>query len=277
MLYIISLNWNGLEKIKKLKDTLLPALKDIEYQWYIKDNGSQDKSIDELNSWQHPNINIIDYKHNRDNYAQGMNFLFKEASPKRNDDLILTLNNDIIFNDTVSLKNMINIIKKDKEVGGVGAKLNYTNNNTIQHNGVLFHHYNLMPYHYRSGAKEEAKDRQNRIFPAVTGALFLTTADIYRNCYTDNKSKNVGMNENFFWAFEDIDMNMRIVHHLKKKIVCCGQTNILHEESGTLKKNPINKMFMSQNCKLFLQYWRKDIEIGLEEKYQKSDKFNIYK
>ncbi len=138
MLKILTLNWNGADKLAALQKSLLPALEELDYAWYIRDNGSIDNSVQLVEGWDNNKINLIKYPNNQKNYAQGMNFLFKEAAPK-DDDIILTLNNDVILQDTVSIKNMIKLLQEDKDIGIVGAKLNYTNTKNIQHCGVLFH------------------------------------------------------------------------------------------------------------------------------------------
>lgn len=273
MLHIITLNWQGKDKLKKLKESLLPALNDVEYTWHIKDNGSTDGSLEEIASWTDVKVNLIAYPNNRQNYAQGMNLLFKEAAPK-DDDLILTLNNDIIFQDTTSLKAMIKMLRTDKEIGIVGAKLNYTNTNKIQHCGVLFHTSNGLPYHYRAGVEEKPRDCVNRYYPVVTGAVAMLPANVFANCFT-NPSGDKGFREEFFFAFEDVDMCMRVVNHLHKKVVYCGETNIFHEESATLKKNPVHKMFFQNNCKLFLDAWYKTIDVSLVKKYEHPE-HNVY-
>lgn len=274
MLHIITLNWQGKDKLQKLKASLLPALNDVEYTWHIKDNGSTDGSLEEIKSWDEPNVNLIAYPNNRQNYAQGMNLLFKEATPKE-DDLILTLNNDVILQDKTSLKNMIKILRDDKEVGIVGAKLNYTNTTNIQHCGVLFHKTNGLPYHYRAGIEEQARDRSNRYYPVVTGAVAMLPASVFANCFS-NPSGGKGFKEEFFFAFEDVDMCMRIVHFLNKKVVYCGETKIFHEESATLKKNPVHRMFFQNNCKLFLDAWYKAISVSLTKRYDEDPEYNLY-
>lgn len=265
MLQILTLSWQGVDKLRKLYKSLMPALEGLEWSWFIKDNGSTDGSVEEVRSWENTNIHLTAYPHNRDNYSMGMNFLFKEANPN-NQDLVLTLNNDVVIKEPQSLRNMIKLMKNDIDIGLVGAKLSYSNTNIIQHCGVLFHPRYTLPFHYRSGAEEQERDCINRYYPIVTGAVALTRGDIFRELM---------FNEKFFWAFEDCDFAMRINHHLKKKVVYCGETNIEHEESASLKKNPVNKMFLQSNCQLFMQDWRNHIDTSLVEKYG-NPKFNVY-
>jgi O-antigen biosynthesis protein len=266
MLHILTLTWQGKDKLKQLKESLMPALSDLDYVWHIKDNGSTDGSVDEIKVWNDAKINLMQFPHNRQSYSEGMNLLFKEASPK-DSDVILTLNNDVIINDPASLKNMLKILKHDKEVGAVGAKLNYTGTSKIQHCGVLFNPGNGLPYHYRGGVEEEARDRASRYYPVVTGAVSIFPADVFANC-CKNKSGTKGFSEDYFFAFEDVDMCMRIGYRLKKKIVYCGDTNIFHEESASLKKNPVHKMFFAKNRKTFIETWAKNIDVTLSTRYE---------
>ena len=211
-LFIFTLNWEGAEKLKKLYPSLIKSLKDINYEWFIKDNNSKDDSVDYLNSFNNKNIKIIKYKNNLQNFAQGMNFLFTEAKPD-DEDYVLLLNNDIIFNDSNSIKNMISIMDKDNDVGVVGARLLYTGTDKLQHAGVVFHPGNHGPNHFRSGQKSDTNSEKNRLFQVVTGAVLLTKSKYYKTIYTDNKSGINGMDEKFHWAFDDVDLCLSL--HLK--------------------------------------------------------------
>lgn len=253
MLYILTLSWFGKDKLEKLHPTLMESLNGVDFKWLIKDNGSTDGSIEAINNWKNDNIVGIKYPHNRDNYAQGCNFLFKEAAPN-DGDYILLLNNDIVFKDSDSIKNMLSIIEKDvgDTVGAVGAKLTFPDGR-LQHCGVIFDKkYNLLPFHYRPREVDDADAKKNREFQAATGAVLLTKSVYYKNICDTNKSKMVGMDENFQWCFEDVSACLAI-RGMGKRIIYCGNTNISHEESASLKKNPVNKLFMQHNVNHFLK------------------------
>ncbi len=272
MLHILTLTWNASDTLSKLKDSLLPALQDIPYVWSIKDNDSRDDTYDVASKWG-SNINVIKYKNNLQNFSQGMNFLFKEAAPKDNDQILL-LNNDVIFNDTTSLKNMINILGK-KDVGAVGARLLYTGTNKLQHAGVVFEKKYNGPTHYRTGQASDTYAEKNRLFQVVTGAVLLTTAENFKNVCTNNPSGYQGMDEGYHWAFDDVDFCLSIKYNLKKQIVYCGKTNISHEESASLKKNPVNKMFMGHNWNLLKEKWFKKTIVDIDH-YTKDHKYNLF-
>jgi GT2 family glycosyltransferase len=274
MLHVLTLTWQGVDKITRLYPTLVNALGDIEYRWHLKDNGSTDNTLETIKSWNNPNVHVLAHPNNLDSFALGCNRLFKAAEPKP-DDLILLLNNDVVFNDKHSLKNMIKLINKDPDIGVVGAKLTYTNTNKLQHAGVVFTPQLKMPINFRSNEIDDANASKNREFQAITGAALLTRANLYANICTTNKSGLPGQDENFVWAFDDVSACLAIKYKLKKKVVYCGQTNISHDESATLKKNPMNKMFMRQNALNLLEQWSRYYQI--DAPLYKDPNYNLYK
>lgn len=268
-LHILTLNYNGLDKLEQLYGSkLFEALSDLDHKWYVKDNGSTDGSLEYLNRLSaRSNVFVVATKHNNDSFAKGCNVLFDYAKPDDND-LVLLLNNDIVINDIHSLSNMVGLIK-DLDIGIVGAKLTYPNNTELQHAGVIFDRkYNLLPFHYRPHEREDDNAKKNREFQALTGAVMLTRASIYKQLN--------GLNEDYHWCFEDIDYCLRAKYKLNKKVVYCGQTNISHQESATLKKNPVHKLFMEHNVKTFLKNWQGKYQED-HHFYLKDPEYNLYK
>lgn len=267
MLHLYTLNWNSKDKITNLYNSLDKYYKDLDFKWFIKDNNSNDGSQEIIDSFKNPKINLIKYTHNKDNFAEGMNFLFKESKPNK-DDYILLLNNDIIFNDSQSLINMIDLMKNDSNIGVVGARLLYTNTNKLQHAGVVFFkEHKGTPYHYKHNKESDADSLLDREFQSVTGAVLLTKASIFEEAGQ--------LDPKMIWAFDDTCFTLSVKYNLKKKIVYCGRTNIFHEESGSLKKNPINKLYMAQNVQRFKKLWSDKVEID-EPLYRTNPNFKIY-
>lgn len=270
-LFIMTLTWNACDLLTKLKESLIPALNGLDYKWIIKDNNSKDDTVKVASSWG-DNITVISYKDNFQNFSEGMNYIFNFISPK-DDDFILLLNNDITFGDITSIKNMISLLKDD--VGVVGAKLLYSNTNRIQHAGVIFPNHGL-PLNYRRGDLDDDIASQNRYFQAVTGAVLLMKANTYKNICTTNKDGVNGLDQNLKWCFDDIDACLSIYYNQNKKIVYCGQTKIYHQESHSLKRNPINKLFMEYNVNYFSNKW-KNKYINDLDKYSTNTKYNLIK
>jgi hypothetical protein len=243
-LHILTLTWNGSFLLQRLAPGLLNNVKhaNIDYHWYVRSNGCKDDSIDYLNSLEEK-ISILKKDHNRENFSQGVNSLANLARDNISDgDLFLLLNNDISFKDPFSLKNVIDLYLKYNP-GIVGAKLNYTNSNKLQHAGVIFStKYGNMPWHFRAGEEEDEESKKNRYFQAVTAAFMITPCKLFFEA---------GMlDEKFNWAFEDIAYNLKI-SNMGHKIIYCGNTHIDHGESVSLKKNPVNKLMIDSNVKHF--------------------------
>lgn len=275
-LYIFTLNYNKRDSLTTLKESLLPNLVDIPFTWLIKDNASTDNSYDIASTWDEGNkkqINVIKYANNQQNFSEGMNYLFNQASPKDND-YVLLLNNDIKFNDTTSIKKMISIMNKDKNVGVVGARLLFPNTNKLQHCGVVFVPPHKLPMHYRVHETSDYSAEQNRLFQVVTGAVLLMKAGDYKRVHTNNNGV-MGMDEEFRWCFDDVALCLSVGIKMQKKIVYCGQTNISHESSATLKTNPVNKLFMNHNVNQLIQKWGGKYKVD-KELYVKNPKYNLY-
>lgn len=268
-LHILTLNWNGLTKISKLKESLMPSLDSIKYTWHIRDNGSTDASVEEINKWSSADKNIICHplNHNNNNFSEGVNELFTLSNAK-DSDLVLLLNNDVVFNDRKSLNTLISLMESDRSIGVVGAKLLKPNSDIINHAGVVFHPHNGLPMHFRAGDKDDKHSKVNREFQAVTGAVFLTRASTFKDAGC--------MNGALRWAFDDIHLALSIKYNLKKKIVMAGDVDISHEESASLKLNPVNKLHMNHNIKEFLSSWNKKYIIDFIN-YKTNSNCNIYK
>lgn len=273
MLYLLTLTWNACDKLTKLKESILPALEGVDYTWIIKDNASKDDTVAVASSWG-DKVKVLPYKDNRQNFSEGMNYCFAEASPKDND-LVMLLNNDVVFNDKRSIKNMIDVINKDDSVGAVGCRLLYTNTDRLQHAGVVFSPTYRLPMHFRTNEKTDANAEKDRLFQVVTGAVLLTKGEHYKNLNDKNPSGIKGMDEKYHWAFDDVDMCLSIRYNLNKKVVYCGKTNIFHEESASLKKNPTNKLFMNHNSQHLMEKWGNRYALD-QEIYRKEPNYNLY-
>ena len=273
MLYLLTLTWNACDKLTLLKESLLPALQGIDYTWLIKDNASKDDTVAVASTWG-DNVKVVPYKNNSQNFSAGVNYLFQAASPQDND-MIMLLNNDVVINDQLSIKNMLSTFKQDPNIGAVGARLLYSGTDQLQHAGVVFDKTYRTPHHFRTKEKTDAQALKNRYFQAVTGAVLLTKADYFKNIFQQNKSGIHGMDENYHWAFDDVDLCLSMKYNMDKKIVYCGKTDIFHEESASLKKNPANKLFLTHNLDYFFNKWRNRYSLD-RELYGTNPNYNAF-
>ena len=263
MLNILTLHWNYLDGLKRLYESLLPALEGIDWRYFVKDNGSTDGSVEFLQSIKSDNIIPYFTGHNRHNFAEGMNIIFAQAYPFP-DDYILLLNNDLWIENPKSIKNMIKLMEEDKDIGVVGAKILYPDKKTITHAGVIGSmRYNGLPFHYRRGEEVSKEDGFNREFQIVTGAAMLT------------KAKYFPMDETLSWAFDDCDLCLNVKYNHNKRIVYCGDTLFCHEESRSLKKNPVHKLMLQHNVSRFREKWEKHFKMDLEQ-YENNPNYMKY-
>jgi GT2 family glycosyltransferase len=258
-LHILTLNWNGSDHLKKLIPSLEKAVLAVErsddwaVKWYVRDNGSKDDSIKVLEGYSRSK-QIFEVGHNRGTFASGMNELRGSIAPASSD-MIMLLNNDIEFRDDLGIVQMLALQKKT-QADVVGARLQFGGTNKLQHAGVIFSRkYNLLPFHFRPGEESDANAKKDRLFQAVTAACCLVREDTLRTIG--------GMDEGFRWAFDDVDMCLSIKNQ-GGKIAYCGSTEISHEESASLKKNPVNKMFMGPSVERFRKKWNGKYEIDHE-------------
>jgi GT2 family glycosyltransferase len=105
--------------------------------------------------------------------------------------------------------------------------------------------------------------------------VLLTKAKYFKGAF-ENESGNKGMDENYHWAFDDVDLCLSIGVGQNKKVVYCGQTSIFHEESASLKKNPANKLFMRHNTTYFKNKW-KGKYTNDQDVFTKNANHNLYK
>lgn len=278
-IHALTLNYNAEDKLKKLRCGLLknfayismrggkPIISEHNYPvWHVRDNGSTDSSVAYLENCEKSDFQTIIHKitHNAHSFSQGMNYLFEQANPK-DDDLILLLNNDVQFNDSKSLSKMIELQKKTK-ADVVGCRLLYTDTNNLQHAGVIFSNkYGTMPYHFRHNDQSDANAEKNRYFQAVTAACCLVKAGAFRQVG--------GFDNGYRWAFEDVDLILKIGQLKPNNVIYCGETNIYHDESATLNKNKLNKLFLSSNVKHFKNTWAGKYEID-HDKYLNDPSYN---
>lgn len=263
MLHIFTINWNGAEKLKALIPTLKRNLENIqiESKWHIRDNGSTDESIKIITE---SGATLYSIGHNKDNYAVCHNYLFNQAHVQEND-IILLLNNDVVFADDFALSKMLNLLTSG--VGVVGCRLLYVGTNKLQHGGVIFgERYGRMPYHFRHQEESDKYAEMDREFQAVTAACCLVRAKDWIDVG--------GFCEEYFWAFDDIDFCLKINKDLNKKIMYCGNVKVYHEESASLKKNPVNKLFMPASVRIFKERWVGKYDLD-HEKYLKDKRYLV--
>lgn len=246
MIHVLTLTWNGLHHLKELQGGLFDNLKKTgqEYKWYIRSNGCTDGTQEECLNWE--NTEVLLKNHNRDSFSAGVNSLYDLTKPNKND-LILLLNNDIVFRDKVSLKKMVQLMDKTG-AAMCGARMMYPNSDKISHVGTIFSkNYGGLAWNLDLEKQLKPEHKKDKYFQAVTAACCFVKA---KNFESAGK-----LDTNYFFMYEDVHLCLEISINQKEKIVCCGGTEIDHETSASLKKNNYNKLFLNKNVQYFKSKW----------------------
>ena len=244
--------------------------------WFIRDNGSADGTEELVLSWNDDLVKYYKAEHNRDNYAKCNNFLIEKINEENiidpEKDYYLFLNNDIEIQDPASINYMFDIADKDNTIGAVGAKLYYPGpKKMIQHFGVCgSHHHGNLVWNAFSGLHDSIHTQKDRLFQAATGAFLLVRAKCFHVLECGK------MDERYIYCFDDVCMCFDISIRQGMKIVCCARTNIIHYESATLMKNPINKMYMGYNVNLLKKQWGGKFKLDYMD-YMDNPEYNVYK
>ncbi len=214
---------NKLDYTKKCLEALRENTKDIAYEIIVVDNGSTDGSGAFLKEQAagDPRLKVIHNKHNV-GFSRANNQALAEARGK----YVLFLNNDT---EPAAhwLDAMLAIVRNDRTVGAVGAKLLYPDG-TIQHAGVAIVDDRkvgdpLLARHILAGRPKDFPQANVMVeFQAVTAACLLMPADLARELK--------GFDEGYYNGYEDVDLCFRI-REKGYKVVYQPHAELIHHES----------------------------------------------
>jgi len=255
---LITLNYNGLKVLKTCIESIEKHCSSVDWEWVIAENGSTDGSFEYLTALKNPKIRVVK-KQNTGNFSTMNNELAKYATGK----YYCFLNNDTEATNNF-LKEMLDVIENDENVGVVGPVLRYPNKE-IQSSGILIHH-NLAPVNVsvhliRNNPVNVDIHTRTREFQAVTGACFLMRKKDFEWVR--------GFDSNYHWAYEDVDLCLKIKYHMLKKIVCSHTAEMTHYESYSKAKPSLQESF-----NFFKNRWQNVVDIDVDS-YQNIDA-NLY-
>ena len=237
-LSIVIVNWNTGELLKKCVTSVFKYLKNVEFEVFVVDNNSKDKSLKNIKQVKEPALKIIQNKENL-GFAKANNQAIRQAKGE----YVLLLNPDTEFIDD-SCKNILKYLDKNKKVGIAGCKLLFSNKKTQSSvrgfpslsSQVLIllklHHFrpNLktLKDYYRVGFDYEKQQEVDQ----VMGAFFVIRKKLI---------EEIGcLDEKFYIWFEEVDYCLRA----KKKgwkVVYFPQTQIVHHSGESFSKAKVIK------------------------------------
>jgi GT2 family glycosyltransferase len=172
--YVVIINWNGKEVLRKCLTTFLVNTKGPNCRLIIVDNASTDGSIAMLQE-NFPHIQLIKNKANMGfSIANNQGIKIALANGAKQ---VLLLNNDIEITDNKWLETLTEILESDPKIGIVGCKLLYPDG-TIQHAGGVIKLRGA--YHRGDREKDVGHYDQVQFVDYVTGAALLIKAKVIR-------------------------------------------------------------------------------------------------
>jgi GT2 family glycosyltransferase len=212
--YIIVINFNGRDFLRKCLQSLLKETKYENYEIIVTDNNSTDGSIEMIEK-NFPKIKLIK---NKKNYGfSGGNNIGAKYALKQNAQFILFLNNDTEVTKGW-LSKMVKTVNSKHEIGIVGPRFLYPDG-TLQNNC----------YKYRYGFSIAlAPDKISEVDCVVAACMLIKRSVI----------EEIGLlDEGYFPIyFEDIDFCFR-AKKAGYKVVCVPYSIVYHHKGKTMKKH----------------------------------------
>ncbi|ENJ8539763.1 MAG: glycosyltransferase family 2 protein [Clostridioides difficile] len=257
MIYIIIVNWNGIDDTLACLNSLL-KLSYKDFSIVVCDNGSLDDSLEKLGEWhcslgdidkkkyiyERINVNevgqyrkkddscgiyVIDIKKNlgfSGGNNVGINFALSQGDMK----YVWLLNNDTVV-DKNSLSIMESAFDKNKNIGICGSRLVYFDDrDKIQGLGGVFYPVFCMAKHYKAHERSDMKfddDIVSKNIDYIIGASMLISKSVLDDIG--------GLCEEYFLYYEEIDFCLRAKKN-GYQIFVATDSIVYHKEGASTKK-----------------------------------------
>ncbi len=253
MMAIITLTKDRLDLVQNCFYYLSSFCIGYPWRWYVVDNGKDGtgqwlRDLARGNSDLHDKIVVLNHD-NSGNFSSMNNLAAGFALARGKEPFLLFLNNDVeILSDVVT--NSALFLEENPEAGAVGACLRYPDGR-LQHGGVAFD-YDALPGNV---GFQMAQRRGLTLVPhpeagtepvewqAVTAAcLAMRTADFHGVG---------GFHEEFSWAFDDVDLCLRLRHLIGRRNYVLPWNRGVHHESLSG-----GDRYVGENLQLFISRWK---------------------
>lgn len=215
-LSIIIVSWNVREKLRENIKALYESTGDFEFEIFVVDNNSSDKSVEMIEK-EFPKVKVIANKENL-GFAKANN----QAIKKSKGDFILLLNPDMrVSSDT--LENMLKWMRNNPQATVSGCKLINNDGKIVKHVrnfptfidqlAIILKLPHLFPQILKNYIRENFDYSKAQKVDSIRGGFFM-----YR--YLDEKPKtedrdvaklnNIMLDERYFVWFEEVDLCKRL-------------------------------------------------------------------
>lgn len=211
---------------------------DVDVVFNIGDTGTNKNDLISFEKFlKDNNVKYKLYKGLEYNFAKNCNFLVKNID--NNYENLLFLNDDVEFVQPI-IKDMFDLLNKDRTIGTVGCKLLFDDvEKNIQCAGIFFQKNNSnrgwdvgqIGLGYKSDEFSKNKPDFINVFGNTAACLLM-----YKQTFV-----NFGMfNEKYKVCFEDVELGIQCIK-ISKKNVCILNKYALHKESYTRKMDVKNQ------------------------------------
>ena len=224
-------NYNSASIMYRNKPILLSCLQSLKktkynnYKILIADNSSTDNSREIAKRFNGVKFQVKKTREEYGGIPRTNNFGIRYIMRHYNPDYILMYNTDMLVNDALWLKKLVDLAESDEKIGLVGCKLLYPTGK-IQHAGIKINYFPV-----NMGRGELDKGQYDKIEEAdgVTAALVLIKNTVI---------KKVDLfDEKFYNGFDDTDFCIR-VRKAGFKIMYDGKASIIHFEGFASANSP---------------------------------------
>lgn len=239
---ICILTMNNLFHIKNLLKTLSITEFDKKIELVIVDNNSEDGTREFLNSWNFKYDYTIIFNSTNMGCTGGRNQAISISRGK----YIVLLDSDVEIINRVWLKTLYDFYNSNSDIGVVGAKLLYKNNETIiQHAGVNIDKTGKV-FYIGQGERDSEKFTTCYETFGCAAACWMVKKELF---------EKFGNFDNVYFPvnFEDLDFCCRIRGH-GYKTYYNGNVVLLHDDHSTTSKMNYNRINLN-NGKIFRNRW----------------------
>ena len=247
---VIILSWNSQRHIRECLTSLLISLENEfeEYEIFVVDNGSGDKSKHIIEEFASKNPNVIKpiFLESNTGTTFSRNLALKQASG----DYIAILDSDVIV-PTVIFKPLLDVLTDSSQIGMVVPKLTYSNGDFQKSTDDFptlfskFRRYFLLKTIEQDEGKSTNFD--NQLVDYAISAFWLLKKEVIAN---------VGLlDEKIFYAPEDVDYCLRIWKG-GYKIIYVPSCEVVHDAQEISRGFRLNKAFR-EHLKGLLYYFFK--------------------
>ena len=254
---IIIPNYEHLDDLKNCIESILDKSTYDNYEIVIMENNSKSKELfdyyEELTS-QHDNIKVIKWEREF-NFSAINNYAAREVAEG---EYLLLLNNDTEVITPGWMEEMLMYAQRS-DVGAVGAKMYFPEDETIQHAGVILGlgavagHVSMMSPRESAGYMGRNIYAQN--LSAVTAACMMIRRDVW--------DEVGGLDEEFAIAYNDIDLCLKI-GEAGYLIVWTPFAELYHNESKSRGLNRTREQIetYAKEVKMLRERWSDFLEKG---------------